>query len=74
MIDPRHMTVTEWTDAINLTLATLAPVTTLQNDDWQQWAYNLISTPAISEFSPPNPRLFTEWREWAERFVECVPL
>jgi hypothetical protein len=74
VIDPRFMTVHQWTDAVSLTLSTRAQTTTLIGDDWQQWAYNLISAPAIANFAPPNPGVFTDWRLWAERFVECVPL
>jgi len=74
MIDPRHLTLHEWVDAVSLALATEGPTTVLKGTDWVQWAHNAISLPKISAFSPPDPRGFKDWREWAERFVECVPL
>lgn len=75
MIDPRFLTVTQWTDAVNLTLATLAPVPVLKGvEGWKEWAYVIVSAPAIAKFSPPLPDRFSDWREWAERFVEAVPL
>lgn len=74
MIDPRHLSLPQWVDAVNLALATEGPTTVLKGDDWAHWAYNAISLPKLSAFSPPDPRGFTDWREWAERFVECVPL
>jgi hypothetical protein len=76
MIDPRYLSLVEWTDAVNLTLATLAPITVLrlQSEDWQGWAYTTVSIPAIASFCPPNPKAFTDWRAWAERFVQCVPI
>lgn len=74
MIDPRRLSLHEWVDAVNLSLATQGPTTVLQGDDWILWAHNVISLPKISAFSPPDPRGFASWQEWAERFVECVPL
>lgn len=74
MIDPRHLSLPQWVDAVNLALATYGPTTKLQNDDWALWAHNLIALPKISAFSPPDPRGFPDWRAWAERFVECVPV
>jgi hypothetical protein len=74
VIDPRHLTLTQWVDAVSLVLATSAPPTKLSGDNWKAWAYNIISTPSIASFSPPVPDEFPDWRAWAERFVECVPL
>lgn len=76
MIDPRYLALHEWTDAVNLTLATLAPTVVLRprSEDWQEWAYATVSIPAVASFCPPNPKAFTDWRVWAERFVQCVPL
>lgn len=68
------MSLVSWVDATNLALATYGPTTKLQSDDWVSWAQNLIALPKISAFSPPDPRGFSGWREWAERFVECVPV
>ena len=74
MIDPRYLTLDQWTNAVNLTLATAAPPTKVEGDNWALWAYNMISTPSIAGFSPPVPIGYADWRSWAERFVECVPL
>ena len=74
MIDPRGMSLPQWTDAVNLTLATTGPLEVLAGDDWVRWALTLLALPKIALFSPPDPRGFTDWRMWAERFVESVPL
>lgn len=74
MIDPRLLSLHQWMDAVNLTLAAYGPTTVLKGDDWVLWAHNIISLPKVSVFSPPDPRGFADWREWAERFVECVPV
>jgi len=74
MIDPRHLTMQQWADAVNLTLASSGPTTKLQGSDWGNWAYDTIALPQVAIFSPPSPRGFARWDEWAQRFVECVPL
>lgn len=74
MIDPRYMDLQQWTDAVALTLATSAPIPKLLGDDWKLWADTVISTPTIARFTPPTPTAFSDWRQWAERFVESVPL
>lgn len=75
MIDPRYTSVGDWTDFVSLTLSTSAPPMKLRDPNrWVEWAYTLIAVPSISVFTPPDPRGFADWRTWAERFVECVPL
>jgi hypothetical protein len=74
MIDPRHLTVEQWTDAVNLIVATSAPVTVLRGNNWKEWAYNTIAIPSVAAFSPPDPSFDADWLTWAERFVECVLL
>jgi hypothetical protein len=74
VIDPRHLTLKQWTDAVSLTLSTAAPVPRLMGEDWQSWAAGVISIPSIATASPPVPKGFHDWRSWAERFVQCVQL
>jgi hypothetical protein len=74
VIDPRYLTAQQWTDAVNLTLATAAPLPRMRGNDWQSWALGVLAVPSIAGLYPPDPRGFTDWRNWAERFVQCVPL
>jgi hypothetical protein len=74
VIDPRRLTLTQWTDAVGLTLATSAPIPKLQGKDWKSWALNVVEVPTIAALTPPDPRGFLDWRSWAERFVQAVPL
>lgn len=75
MIDPRHLSLQQWTDAVNLILATSAPPTKLRSaDNWKEWAYNTIAIPSVAAFSPPDPSIDSDWMTWAERFAECVLL
>lgn len=73
MIDPRYMTVVEWTDRMAETLPFPA-FRLLDPEDWRSWARNLIQYPQVSVFGPPNPDQFEDWREWAERFNQVVEL
>ena len=73
MIDPRHMSVLEWTDQMAATLP--FPVSRLlDTDEWRGWARNLIQYPQVSAFNPPDPEQFNDWQQWAERFNQVVEL
>lgn len=73
MIDPRTLTVQEWTSLVNQSIASFAsPVTLKDESEWLSWAITVMSIPSIVIFSPPDPRLFDDWLSWAERFVQCV--
>ena len=75
MIDPRGMSVVQWTDAASVTLASLGPIPALyEEEDWPLWAETVMTIPEIAIYSPPDPRRFNSWRDWAQRFVEAIPL
>lgn len=73
MIDPRTHTWSMWSSLVNQSIASSAPPPMLPDEaDWKRWAVIVLGIPAISSFSPPDPRAYDDWRTWAERFVECV--
>lgn len=75
MIDPRGLSVFQWCDFAAMTLSSYGNVPTLkQASDWVDWANSILMIPILNQYSPPDPRHFTEWNDWAERFVEVVPL
>jgi hypothetical protein len=75
MIDPRGMNVTQWTDFMTQSLTGLSQPPRLDNPtDWQIWALTVNQSPRIATFNPPNPLEFTNWRQWAERFIQTVVL
>jgi hypothetical protein len=75
VIDPRFLTVREWTDAMTVDLDTYGPLPRLDDDEkWRDWAVAVITLPGISVFSPPSPVEFDDWRTWADRFNQAVPL
>ena len=79
-IDPRFCTLRDWTDAMMFPLLdkVKAPilggdVPRLDNlDAWEEWAMTVIQSPNISKYSPPDPRLFTNWQDWAFRFIQVL--
>lgn len=75
MIDPRGLTVTDWCDSMALELARMmSPQVLLSPERWREWAHTVIQVPSISKFVPPNPDQYEDWREWAIRFNQTVPL
>lgn len=74
-INPLGMNVMQWTDAMALQLFGYSQPPRLDDPNlWQGWALVVSQSPRIATFNPPNPLAFTEWREWAARFNEAVPL
>lgn len=72
-IDPRFMTVQEWTDSMNFPLVDKVKAPRLDDPTaWKDWAYQVIQSPSISKLNPPDPRLFDDWREWAFRFNQAL--
>lgn len=73
IIDPRGLTVKEWCDYMVDELYQFGTIPTLQRERaWPQWAMAVIQLPGIAKFSPPDPRGFSTWLEWAERFNQTV--
>lgn len=63
----------DWADQVVLDLDTYGPLARLENeDDWQQWGLQFCVISGLSQKNVPNPFAFTDWRSWAERFVQMV--
>lgn len=74
-VDPRYVTVIEWTDFMAPLLEKFGRMPRLDNEEfWKEWALTLIQKPAIQRYQPPDPRYFHDWQEWAFRFNQAVPL
>lgn len=75
MIDPRGMTVTDWTDSMAYTLEKYGAITRLDDpDNWQNWALGVVSYFKVGSQNPPNPLEYDEWLEWAFAFMRAVNL
>lgn len=75
MIDPRGLSVIEWTDFMTTPLLGYSQPPRLDDPhDWKIWALMVVQAPRIASFNPPNPLEFADWRQWAERFNQAVAL
>lgn len=74
MIDPTGMTAIEWTDRMSQLLPNILPVKIHREEEWRDWANHVCQAASISRYNPPNPAQFADWREWADRFNDTVPL
>lgn len=73
MINPTGMTAVEWTDRMAQLLPNITPLKISREEEWGKWAFHVVQTSEISKYNPPNPDLFSDWREWAYRFNQMVP-
>lgn len=72
-IDPRFMTVQEWTDSMIYPLVGKSSPPRLDNPEaWKSWAMHVIQSARVSRMNPPDPRHFDDWREWAFRFNQAI--
>ena len=70
---PVGMNVQDWAYAVNLDLSRVGTVGILANpNEWQKWALGVVQIPELSPLNPPNPMEFSDWREWANRFVNAM--
>lgn len=77
MISPQGLTLMEWADFVTPSLMTqfnVIPGKLMNLDQWHDWASNIINSPGVAQYDPPIPTEFSDWREWAFRFVQTVPL
>ena len=75
MIDPRGMTVTDWTDSMVYNLEQYGTVGRLDDPDrWQNWALGVVALFKVGEQNPPNPYNYDNWQEWAFAFTRAVNL
>lgn len=76
VIDPRFMTVIEWTDRMALELDKVDQLIFRLDDpdDWRSWALNILDTPNFEGQNLPDPENYDDWQEWAQRFNQVVDL
>lgn len=64
-IDTRGLSVEHWS---RLTAASLTPyglIPLLATDkDWKTWAHAVCALPDVSALGVPDPRSFSDWKEW----------
>lgn len=73
-INPIGMDVIEWTDKMNPILIPYGGFIGKLEDpaQWQDWARSVILINNQWQGQAPNPYEFTDWRDWAERFLQVT--
>lgn len=68
MIDPRGLTLRDWADSVILAANDAWSFGRLDDEErWQDWAVGLVRANNFAQQLPPNPYMFSNWRDWAER-------
>lgn len=63
----------DWADQVVFDLSSYGPLITLEDETkWQDWGLQFCVISGLSQKNVPNPHDFTDWREWAQRFVQMV--
>ncbi len=69
---PYGLSLQDWADQVVGELQEAGPVPTLDGPGWEEWAQRLLElNPTIQQVAP-SPSGFTDWRDWAARFVFAV--
>lgn len=67
MIDPRGMTLRDWSDSVILAVGDTYGFGRLDDETlWKDWGVRFLSA-STSIQAPPDPYAFNDWREWAMR-------
>lgn len=69
---PVGISLQDWADDVVLELQGGGPVPVLYGDNWTEWAERLLELNPPIQQVVPSPAGFTDWREWASRFVLAV--
>ena len=68
MINPRNMTLTDWADSVILASSDAWSFGKLEDEArWQDWAIGFVRASPFTQQAIPDPYLFEDWRDWAER-------
>lgn len=69
---PTNMALSDWADQIVLDLDPYGAFGRLDNvEKWQDWGVQFLNNTTIGK-NIPHPYDFEDWREWAERFCQCL--
>jgi len=68
MIDPRNMKLRDWADSIILSVSDGWSFGRLENEnEWRDWAIGFVRASGYSQRNVPDPYLFDDWKDWAQR-------
>ncbi len=74
-LDPRFSEAVAWCNDMVSEVEQFGTAPIIREEsEWQRWAVTVCSFPGIARLTPPNPLVFSDWRQWAIRFNQCVLL
>lgn len=69
---PTNMNLLDWANQVVLDLDPYGAFGRLSSEDeWQNWGVQFLNNTTIGR-NPPTPYHFDDWRDWAERFCQCL--
>lgn len=69
---PTNMELMDWAAQVVLDLDPYGAFGRLsKEDEWQNWGVQFLNNTTIGR-NLPIPYQFEDWREWAERFCQCL--
>ena len=71
--DPRNLSWDEWCSYMAELFAP-QQLGTVTEDKWVDWAIGMIGIGYFTNSGVPDPRGFTDWRDWAERMVGVMTI
>lgn len=75
-INPAGMGAVEWADRMTpiiINEGASGDIGRLDDEaNWQEWARGVILSNTNWQSTAPNPYQFTDWRLWAERFLQIM--
>lgn len=69
---PYGIAMRDWADQVVFGLDNFGLFTRLDDEDWQRWGEQFLLNVQLSAKTLPQPRAFTEWVDWAQRFCEAI--
>lgn len=72
-VNPIGMSLQDWADSTILAIGDNYAVGRLDDEaEWKSWASGLVRSNNIVNRNPPNPYMFTDWREFAMRLYPML--
>lgn len=70
---PKNIGLRDWADQVSYDLNPYIVVQRLDNDDaWQDWAVQFVTTTGLSGYNVPSPYAFFKWNDWADGLCKAL--
>ncbi len=70
--DPQGLDFNTWAARVTEQFASYGIPEPFNESRWKDWACSLFAANALTQKDIPSPQGFTDWRQWASRFLETV--